>query len=93
MASSVTKSVAARIPIELYYQLKDLAQFDDLTMSDYLTKIINNHINSNLDRVKAIGEVKDSVKPSLAKYLILIPEAMERYKKGQEELHQKNKHK
>jgi predicted DNA-binding protein len=92
MASSVTKSVAARIPIELYYHLKDLAQFDDLTMSDYLTKIINNHINSNLEKVKAIGEVKDDVKPSLAKYLTLIPLAIEQYKKEQEELHQKNKH-
>ena len=40
MTSKITKSIACRIPIELYYQLQTEAQDQGLNMNDYFIKII-----------------------------------------------------
>jgi hypothetical protein len=40
MSSKITKSIASRIPIELYYQLQNEARDQGLNMNDYFLKII-----------------------------------------------------
>lgn len=58
MPSTVSRSVAARIPMESYFDLKVLADYDGLTMSDYLNKVLHEHLLSNADMIVSIKSVK-----------------------------------
>jgi len=53
MASSTTKPIAARIPIELYNQVKNKAEERGCNMNDYLIRIIAKHIESTSEKKKS----------------------------------------
>jgi hypothetical protein len=51
MATLITKSIASRVPIEMYLDVLNEAQAQGFTISDYLMSIINNrHIIIGLNK-------------------------------------------
>lgn len=54
--ANVTKAVAARIPFENYYQLHSLAEFEGMTMSDYLNVVISQHLEGKANLIETLKE-------------------------------------
>jgi hypothetical protein len=57
MVSKTTKSIASRIPVDLYFKLQNEADLLELNMKDYLLKIIKER---NEKKSKAIPKEKSS---------------------------------
>jgi hypothetical protein len=58
MVSKSTKSIASRIPFDLYFHLKKEADDLELNMKDYLLKII---IERNTKKVLEVSEEKPKI--------------------------------
>jgi predicted DNA-binding protein len=63
MSSTVSRSVAARIPMESYFDLKVLSDYYSLSTSDHLNKILHDYLVNNADLILTVKSIKE--KPDL----------------------------
>jgi hypothetical protein len=62
MVSKITKSIASRIPLDLYFQLDKEAEEHGLNMKDYLLKIIEaRHLKTEPAPIEKPIKVKQEI--------------------------------
>ncbi len=77
MVSKSTKSIASRIPIDLYFQLKNEADELDLNMKDYLLKIIEQRNEKQKIEPEVLVETKEVNLPKVPKQIKKKPQKPE----------------
>lgn len=65
MPSKITKSIAARIPIELYYEIVRLAKNENLNLNDYLSRLLYNHVMGDQDKLDNVEKKESQIKSLL----------------------------